>query len=462
MFDLAVRNGNVYLPGGAVVKASIGIKDGKIVSIGGNAAIGEAAENIDATGLLVIPGGFDSHVHIHPRVARRGDFKTGSLAAIAGGTTLVADFARAGERESLVEAFRRKVEVGLRLARCDFCLHTVLWRDRDIGEVEKLARMGALSYKHMMANCDGTPYVDTGFMYKSFLTLSGKNLIATVHAEDEWIRREAQKLLVDAGRRDPDAHWQARPDIAQVEAVKRAILLATYMNVRLHIFHLSTARVLPDIVAAKQKGVTVETCPHYLIFTREDVKDMGPFLAINPPLGTKEDRAMLWKALADGTVDIVTSDHYAPLREEKEKCWDDIWNVEAGVPGVETRLPLMLSEGYLKGRLTLKRFVDAVSTGAARIYRLYPLKGAIIPGADADLTIINLKDEYKLDLDMLHQKADWTPYEGLTLKGRIVYTIVSGSIIYERGELQPRGKARLIPFNYRDRIARWDEDRCLG
>lgn len=448
MFDLAVRNGNIYFPGGAVVKASIGIKDGKIAAIGGNTAIGEASKDINAEGLLVIPGGFDSHVHIHTGATHRGDFRTGSLAAIAGGTTLVADFARARDKESLTEVFRRKAETGLRLSQCDFCLHTVLWREKDIEEVDKLASMGALSYKHMMANCDGTPYVDTGFMYKSFLKLSGTDLIATVHAEDEWIRREAQKLLVSAGRKDPDAHWQARPDIAQIEAVKRAILLATYMNVRLHIFHLSTARVLPDIATAKQKSVTVETCPHYLIFTREDVGKMGPYLAINPPLGTKEDKTMLWKALADGTIDIVTSDHYAPLKKEKEKCWDNIWNVEAGVPGVETRLPLMLSEGYLKGRLTLKRFVEAVSEEPARIYGLYPLKGAIIPGADADLAIIDLKAEYRLNVDILHQKADWTPYEGLTLKGMVVYTIVSGRILYERGELHPGGRARLIPVNY--------------
>ncbi len=448
MFDLAVRNGNIYLPGGVVVKASIGIKEGRIVAIGGNTVIGEALRSIDVEGLLVIPGGFDSHVHVHTDAFHRGDFKTGSLAAIAGGTTLIADFARAGEEEMLTEVFRRKAEAGLKLSQCDFCLHTVLWRNEDIEEVDKLAGMGAISYKHMMANCDGTPYVDTGFMYKSFLKLSGRGLIATVHAEDEWIRREAQKSLVEAGRRDPDAHWQARPDIAQIEAVKRAILLATYMNVRLHIFHLSTAKALPDIAGAKRKGVTVETCPHYLMFTREDVKKMGPYLTVNPPLGTREDRAMLWKALADGTIDIVTSDHYAPLKNEKEECWENIWNVEAGVPGVETRLPIILSEGYLKGRLTLKRFVDAVSVKPAIIYGLYPLKGAIIPGADADLTIINLKAEHRITVDKLHQKADWTPYEGLILKGKVIYTIVSGSILYEKGELQPQGKARLIPSNY--------------
>lgn len=435
--DMVIRNGKIFTPYG-LVKAGLAIDEGRIVSIAKDPRLPKADRVIDARGKLIIPGGIDAHVHIYTgeKYRYREDFENGSKAALAGGTTMVIDFVGfAGDPK---KEFEEKKEIGEKESSIDFSLHADILNEKSINDIPMLAEKGVSSFKHIMANCDGPEYImPDGLILESFKKVGEVGGIASVHAENEEIRAYLVKKLKDSGRNDPLAHAESRPRICEDEAVSRAIIFAKEAGVHLHVFHLSSGNAVNFIKWAKSEGyrITCETCPHYLLFTQDDLKRLGPYLQVNPSLKHKSDREALWKALAEGSIDIVTSDHYAPLRSEKENGWENIWEVEAGVPGVETRLMLLMSEGVNKGRISLKRFVDALCTLPAKIFGFYPKKGIIHVGSDADIVIIDHEKEFKISADKLHHRADWTPYEGIKVKGIPILTIVKGKVMMEDGEV---------------------------
>ncbi len=448
--DTVIKNGKIFTSSG-FFEAGIAVENGKIVSIAKDAHLPQADEQIDARGNIVMPGAIDAHVHIHvPNCLHREDFANGSKAAAAGGTTTVIDFAYPAE-EKLKKTFLEMKSEGEKSSAIDFALHACICYEKHLAEIFTVSKMGAVSFKHFMSNADGVPYLESGPLLESFYKVKRVKSLATVHAENENIRAHCLDKLKKLGRSDPAAHLESRPRIAEAEAISRAILFASETQVPLHVFHVTSAKGVSLIGEAKGKGqrVSGETCPHYLLFSEEDLKKFGPYLQVNPPLRKKSDVQVLWKGLAEGTLDIVVTDHYAPLKREKEKGWENIWEVEGGVPGVETRVMLMFSEGFHKGMITLERLIDALSTSPAKIFGLYPRKGVIQIGSDADITIIDLNKKMVIKTDTLHQRADWTPFEGMRLKGVPVLTMVRGNIVVkDRDVWGKEGHGKFYPRIY--------------
>jgi len=448
LLDVVIKNAKIFTPFG-IFDGGLGIENGKIVSIAKDSLLPNAEVSIDAKKALAIPGVIDAHVHIHTGVPNRDTFQTGSKAAIAGGVTFIIDFVSRDDG-TLKNAFEKKKKIGEEYSSIDFSLHVNMYKKEHLDEIEELANCGIASFKHMMANCDGTPWVPITFMLESFEKVKNVQGICSVHAESEELRNYFMEKLKKEGKNDPLAHANSRPELCELEAIFKAILVAEYVDTRLHIFHLASGKALEFIKARKSNRITVETCPHYLMFTKEDLKKHGPYLQVNPSLKSKEDKEALWNGLADGTIDIVTSDHYAPLKHEKEIGWNNAWEVEGGVPGVETILMLLLSEGVNKHRISLERLVDALCTKPAKIYGIYPMKGVIRLGSDADIVLIDMKKEFKIKADRLHHKADWTPYEGIKVKGFPILTMVKGEVLMKDGDVWDKpGHGKFIKCHYK-------------
>lgn len=438
--DLVIRNARLVTPGGTV-RAGLASKDGKIVAIGSDEMLPPADTVVDAGGSVVTPGGVDVHVHIPVDTnTHRGDFASETAAALAGGTTTVVDFVMRDANRSLLQVFEDTlIKVG-RLARCDFGLHAILCEPEDLEVIPRLAAAGVTSFKHIMADCDGIRGMDTGLQLASFRKLASLGAVATVHAESDELQQATIAELKRRGSKDPLSHALSRTVLSEVEAVTRAVLLAEEAGLRLHVFHVSSARACTVIRDAQRRGlrVTGETCPHYLLFTREDIRDKGPYLLVNPSLKGEEDRKALWEALEVGVLHAITSDHWAPLRREKEPGWVDCWKIEGGVPGIQTRCPVVMSEGAAKGRMSLERFVDLVATGPAKIFGLYPRKGALTVGADADAVVWDTQAEYVVTADTLMQTCDWTPYEGWVVSTVPRIVIRRGEVVYDNGRVLAR------------------------
>ena len=274
--------------------------------------------------------------------------------------------------------------------------------------------------------------------------------ILNVHAEDEQTANENLQKLIAEGRKDPMAHAEWKPNIAEERAVRKVVDYAGGIGARLHISHMSTGEGVEILKVAKKKRVkvTAETCPHYLTFTRKDMKRQGPYLKMNPSLKGVRDVQALWNGLRNGTVDIVTSEHAPGTREEKEIGWRDIWAAWGGVPAIETMLPILLSEGVNKGRLSLAQLQRVCCENPARIFGMYPRKGVISKGSDADLVLVDLKVKRKIRADQLHSKVGWTPYEGWTVKGWPILTIRRGEVISENGQILGKpGSATFLPMH---------------
>jgi dihydroorotase len=448
--ELIVNNARLVTENG-IFYGNLGIKEGKIAGLFSIDHMPPAAQVIDADGKIVMPGAIDAHVHIPVgNGTYRGDFSSEGKAALLGGTTTVIDFVISQDL-SLLDSFWAKKEEVAKLSPVDFAFHAVILNRKDLQDIPALVQEGIVSFKQFMCNVDDLPGMHTGLLYETYKILARLGATATVHAENNEIQEYLITELKKEGRKDPLAHAESRSCLAEVEAVSRAILLAEKAGIHLHVFHVSTGKAAQLIQQAKERGlkITGETCPHYLAFTQEDIKEKGPFLQVTPSIKFSADQKILWDNLADGSLDIVVSDHYAPTREEKEKGWDNIWLVEGGIPGIETRVPYLLHTGVLQKKFTLNRLADMVATRPAKIFGLYPQKGAIRVGADADVVIWDLEKEYVVDPASWGHRADWTPFEGMKWKGVPVLTILRGKVVVRDGcYLGQSGYGRFIRRNY--------------
>ena len=414
-YDLAIKNGRVYTPRG-LLSIDIWVREGRIEALGGSH---HADERIDATGMLVLPGAIDAHVHFRdPGPNYKEDWASGSASAAAGGVTAVIDQPNTDPRTLDARAFDMKLDIARHRSVVDFCLNG------GPGDIESLAACGAaaigeiFSYEHSDSEMEAI-LQDT----------SRAGLPACLHAEDGQIIRECSAPLQD--RHEPEVYSQARPAWAEAVAIEKALSCADCRMGRLHICHLSSAQGLAAVERFRKAGrtITAEVAPHHLLLNERDYQKQGSFLKMNPPLRRKADNDALWQALRSGKIDILASDHAPHLPEEKR---DDIWEAPPGVPGVETLLPLMLM-AVKKNHISLERLVDAVSARPAKIFGLAG-KGRIERGMDADLVIVDSKAVTEINADRLHSRAEWTPYQG---KQAIFprMTILRGRVVWD-GELQ--------------------------
>jgi dihydroorotase len=426
--DLILTGGKVVSPD-AVIEAAVAIKDGKILSVGAPGAMPPTRETVDVSGMHVLPGAIDVHVHFRdPGYPHKEDFESGTRAAAFGGVTTVFDMPNTIPTVSTPEVLAAKLKMASEKAHVDFGLYAVLGED-SIEHVPALVETGVIGFKLYMGNTFGKiPSPSTGAMLEAFEVVAPTGKRISLHAETNSIMERRESRLRKAGRTDPLAHLDSRPAVVAIEAVSRAAILAEWTGARIHILHISSADELRPLREAKARGVDItgETCPHYLMLSADDYARFGGIIRVNPPVREKRNQEPLWAALADGTVDIVATDHAPHSREEKTR--NDMFDVDCGFPGVETQMPLMLTE-VNAGRMTIMDYVAISAAKPAKTFGLYPRKGIIAPGADADIAVVDLARAWTLDDAKLQTTAKVTPFHGRKVQGLPVHTLVRGRFV---------------------------------
>ncbi len=429
--------------------ADILVRGGRIEAVGTDLTAPNAAVR-DVRGKIVIPGPIDPHVHIAwpYHEARTADtFRSATEAAAWGGTTMVIDWA-VQRGESLLDAVAARRAEADGAAILDYALHGTVTKVTATlrSELPRLHDAGVAVLKLYMTYRRRGIMADDGMLWYILNAARDLGYTVSVHAENPFIHEWNEAELRAAGITGAAAHGLHKPPIVEAEAIHRVIYLAREARCPLLIRHVSTAAGVDLIRRARAQGaeVTGETCPQYLYLTEEVFRRPDGYLYIcSPPVRTDADRLALWQGLADGTLSVVGSDHAAFPRAAKVGA--TAFDVPNGLPGVETRVPLLYA-GVRRGHLTPSRFVEVVSTAVARLYGLYPRKGAVLPGSDADLVIIDPEEQRALHASSLHMAVDWSPYEGMALRGYPVTVIAGGRIVVDGDAMaDPRPAGRFVP-----------------
>lgn len=448
MPSLLIKNGTVVLED-KTLRADILTDDGKVRKIARKISA-EADEVVEARGKFVLPGVVDVHAHIgDPEFTRREDFNTGTQAAAAGGVTTFVDMVLKNPVDSPQAAMER-ISRGSKEGLVDFSLHAGMMNSGNMANIGALTELGICSFKAFMC---APYYIDRATLLTLMKNTVPFRAITNVHAEDEELSEQLAAKLKRERRVDPIAHNESKPNAVEEKAIREAIELARNARSKLHISHMSTSEGVSLVAAAKRakSNVSAETCPQYLTLTRADVLKLGPYLKMNPPLKTEADVLALWRGLADGTVDMISSEHAPGEADEKEIGWENIWDAWGGVPSIETMLPIVLSEGVNKNRIKLQRLAKVMCENPAKRFGLYPRKGHIAVGADGDFTIVDLSIEKKVKASELHYKVGWTPYEGWILKGWPTTTVVRGQVVMKDGQIVGKeGLAQFVRMKMRD------------
>ena len=433
--DLIIVNGRIYTPGG-FFEGNIIIDGGKIQSFTHGALQPDASKIVDAKGRLVLPGMIDMHVHFRdPGFTDREDFESGTRSAAAGGVTTVVDMPNTVPSVVSAETIRKKVGIVDEKALVDYAFIGGAGA-LDSETLLSMADEGIVGYKtFMIARFEELAASDSQ-MIDNFKTIAQTGLPCLIHAENQDIVAQGMEKANAMGRVDPIAHAEFRPAIAEDEATTRTILLAKETEVHLHICHMTSKGSAEALAYARRNGqnVTGETSANYLMLNAEIMKEIGPYAKVDPPLRGSEDQEALWRALNSGVIDAIASDHAPYPKEEKDKGWENIFDAPSGGTGIQTQLPLML-DSVDKGKTTLKRLIEAYSENPARLMGLYPKKGVLIPGADADLIIVDPEAKFQIKGEALYSKQKVTAFEGFKGKGMPATTIVRGEIIMEEGTI---------------------------
>lgn len=439
--ELVVRNGRVVLSD-QMFHGGVAATRGVIIAIGEDVGLPEATETIDARGDYVIPGVIDTHVHFRePGLPRHEDFGTGSTAAAMGGVTTVFEMPNTVPPTSTAALVKEKRSIVTPKSYVDFGLYGIVGQE-NVDEIAGLADAGVIGYKlYLHQVIEGISPCDDGALLEAFERIAETGLRAAVHAENPHIYGRRAQALRAAGRHDAVANLEARPSISEYDMVERCISFAGSVGTKIHICHVTAKESLEAIRSGKNAGVdvTAETGPQWLWFTGDDTKRKGTVLMFSPPFRSSVDRDALWEGLLDGTIDNIATDHAPRLPEEKFA--ESVWEVKSGFIGVETQLPLLFT-AVLEGRLGPSRYVELTSRNPARAYGVWPRKGSLLPGSDADITIIRPDDRWEIRHEDLHSRARVTPFEGTPVSCRVWCTIVRGNVVMRDGEIvgRPRGR----------------------
>jgi dihydroorotase/allantoinase len=434
--DIKVLGGTVVTPEGRQSGVGVGIADGRIVAIGILDRLGPADRVVDASDRLVLPGIVDTHVHARePGQEEREDFRTASRAAAAGGVTTFLAMPNTEPPIDSVDRLRETERLGASKSVVDFACYGYLGPG-GLEEIPRLAEAGVVGFKSYLAiSANDMATLDDGELLDAMAAVADTGRPLAVHAENADIvdRREAGAR--DAGRNRPIDHARSRPVVAETEAVSRLVTFARETGCRVSVVHTSSGSGAALIADAKSDGIDIrgETCPQYLWFEEEALEAKGNAARINPPLRPAQERERLWSAGIHGDgVDYLGTDH-SPHRDA-EKGADDYfqntWTVNSGFVGLETEVPAMLTF-VDEGRITLEQWIDLASRGPAKAWGLYPQKGSLRVGTDADLTIVDPDATWTLDKDRLQSKSTTTPWDGERFVGAVETTIVRGTVVYD-------------------------------
>ncbi len=429
-------------------KADILIEDETISIIGAKLEM-EADLVIDAAGKLVIPGGIDPHTHMElpfGGTQASDDFRTGTIAAAHGGTTSIIDFAVQYKGQSLLEAvdnWHQKAE-GKTAIDYGFHLITTELEDNQIEEMYTVMDEGITSFKLFMAY-PGVFLVDDATIFRAMSAAGERGGLICMHAENGVVINEIIKRALAQGRTAPKYHALTRPTRAEAEGVHRAIAIAEMAEAPVYIVHLSCADALEQVREARDRGLPAfaETCPQYLFLSYDNYEEPGfegAKYVMTPPLREKWNQAELWKGLKTDDLQVISTDH-CPfcMKEQKELGKDDFSKIPNGAPGVEHRVPLIYNGGVVENRISLNRFVELTSTAAAKMFGLFPKKGTIAVGSDADIVIFDPEKQQTISAQSHHMNVDYSAYEGKTITGVVETVLSRGRVVIEAGEY--KGKA---------------------
>lgn len=434
-------HGGIVVTSHRVGPATLYVEGERIARVGKASA--KSAETFNANGLLIFPGVVDAHVHFALPVAgtrSADDFHTGSLAAAAGGVTTFIDFTLGHPEVSLPEAVERRLSEA-RVSVVDYSFHAEMvgWRPERLWEIPAVRELGVRSFKFYLAYSDSGRRTSLGDLKVAMEAIREIGGVAMVHAE-------ADELVDQKGGPFP---W-ARPALSEEVAIAEVGILAQRTHCTTYVAHISSASGLSALLSARSAGAPLlgETCPHYLlldesVYSRPD----GHLFSVTPPLRTREDQEALWRSLARRRLQAVATDHCPFTRAQKDPYREHPERIPSGLPGVETLLPLLFSAGVGSGRLRPSDLAWLLSEGPARAFGLWPKKGAIQPGSDADLVFIDPKATWTIHAKDLHMAADFSPYEGFSVRGKIVGVLSRGEWVYRDGEILAHpGRGKFIPW----------------
>ncbi len=438
MLDLIIKNGLV-VNADKTEKLDLAVKDGKIAALGCCASFSQAERVIDADGMYILPGMIDSHAHIASTGVEfdsLDDYYSGTIAAAYGGTTTIVDFSFLKQGETPLDALERKLSEANGQCVIDYSFHPCINKadPEHYAQIRSILRNGFPSVK-LFTVYRGSLMLEKAGVYEMLKMVAEENGIALVHAEcADMIEYNIAQAIAN-GKTMPWDHAKARPPITEIEAMYGVVSMVERTNAPVIFAHLATgqARALLEKYRA-QLPVFAEVCPHYLTLTEECYQqEDGYNFVCSPPIRSKEERDALWTLVEDGLVDIINSDHtdFSSLQKAVHKAYFP--NIPNGLPTIEDRGLVLFSEGVQKGRISINRFVDLTATKTAKLMGMYPQKGVIQPGSDADLVVIDPKPQKVRLVSEHHMKTDFSPFAGIELSGKVVHTIVRGCFIIENG-----------------------------
>jgi len=452
---------SVLITGGTVVtadrsyRADVYCEDGIIKAIGENLEVPAHARKVDAGGAYVMPGGIDPHTHMQlpfmGQVASE-DFFTGTAAGLAGGTTMIIDFCIPSPQQSLLDAYEQWTEWAQK-AVADYSFHVAItwWSDSVAQQMAAMTDRGVNSFKHFMAY-KGAIMVDDEVLFKSFTRCRELGALPLVHAENGDAVYLLQQQLLNDGITGPEGHALSRPPEVEGEAANRAIMIAATVGVPLYIVHTSCKQAHDAIKRARENGQRVYGEPLIQHLTLDDGVyrhtdwEHAAGRVMSPPFRSKDHQKSLWDGLMSGSLQVVATDHCCFRLEQKRMGIDNFTMIPNGTGGIEDRMAVLWTAGVATGRLTMNEFVAATSSNAAKIYNIYPRKGAIEVGADADLVVWDPGASKTISAKTHHMNLDVNVFEGMVVTGLSAVTLSQGKVVWQDGQLKvERGAGRCVP-----------------
>jgi dihydroorotase (multifunctional complex type) len=439
--DSVFTNVKAYI-NGQIIDCSIAIEEGKIQKIGKETQMPNADEKTNLHNFLVLPGLIDEHVHLRDEgKAYKEDFTSGTAAAASGGFTSVLDMPNNDPVTMSVRTLRNRMSIAKKKILVNVGFYSEF--PKKLPEVHEIVGEGAVGFKLFMGcQIGGLNIDDDGALLEAFKEVAKLKVPVAVHAEDKTLLMANEEKLKHAKKTNTADFLRAHTETVELEAIQRLLKLSEQTTVRLHFCHVSTEEGLTAIVEAKKSGrkVICEVTPNHLLLSSDDLNQYGQLIIMTPPLRDRKHVEALWKGLEEGSIDALGSDH-AP-HTQSEKSASSVWDVKVGVPGLETTLPLILTQ-VKKNRLSINQAIQLLAEKPAEIYGLND-RGRLEQGKNADLTVVDFNRQFKINASKFKSKAKFSPYDGWDVQGKVVKTIVNGHLVFDEGEIVAKGGSGFI------------------